>query len=214
MAEQARALRQALVDAIAEHDADGALSMALDAVRSQHVSIPELYDELAALLVEVGASWQRGETSVWQEHFATSVVRTIIEACHPFVNEAAADTNGKTVLLATPPEEYHDLGLRMLSDRFELSGWKPHLLGASLPVEQLSAAVTALHADAVVLSASTHFHRVALRSYVEQLRVDHPSVTIWVGGSAFAAGAADWAHDILLDPAAIAALGKQAGRKC
>lgn len=204
------ALGRDLSTKIDAYDRDGALELALDAVRSGSLSIPLLYDTLAALLVDVGASWQRGETLVWQEHFATAVVRTIIEACHPLVNEAAAPPNGKTVLLATPPEEYHDLGLRMTSDRFEIAGWTTHLLGASLPVSELSKAVLALKADAVVLSASTHFHRVALRGYTEKLAAAHPALMIWVGGPAFADGAPDWPTGALLDPAAIPLLAERA----
>lgn len=205
------ALGEELSTKIDAYDRDGALALALDAVRSGSLSIPALYDTLAELLVGVGASWQRGETLVWQEHFTTAVVRTIIEACHPLVNEAAAPLVGKTVLLATPPEEYHDLGLRMTSDRFEIAGWTTHLLGASLPVSELSKAVTALRADAVVLSASTHFHRVALRGYTEKLAATHPGLLIWVGGPAFADGAPDWSAGRLLDPASIPMLAEQAG---
>lgn len=199
-----------LADRIAAHDRDGAIALALDAVRSKAVTIPELYDALSALLVRVGESWAHGVTPVWQEHFATAVVRTIIEACHPLVAESAAPANGLTVLLATPPEEYHDLGLRMIADRFELAGWEAHLLGASMPATELIAAVSVLGADAAVLSASTHFHRVALRTYVELLRAAHPQLRIWVGGAAFADGAADWPAGMLLDPAAIATIAGQA----
>lgn len=211
MTEPASPLEKRLSEAIASHDRDAALEIALEEVRSGRVAIPGLYDALTNLLVGVGQAWQRGETQVWQEHFATSVVRTIIDGCHPLVNAAAAAPIGRTVLLATPPEEYHDLGLRMISDRFELAGWTTHLLGASLPVAQLSLAVSALGADAVVLSASTHFHRVALRGYVQKLRSDHPALRIWVGGAAFEDGAPDWPPGSLLDPEAIPTLAQQVG---
>lgn len=211
MSEAASKLLTELSGRIMAHDRDGAIALALDAVRASRVSIPELYDLLADLLVSVGAAWRRGETSVWQEHFATATVRTIIEACHPLVAVAAAPPNGRVVVLATPPEEYHDLGLRMASDRFELAGWTAHLLGASLPVTQLSLAVDALGAHAAVLSAATHFHRVALRPYVQQLKADHPALSVWVMGAAFADGAIDWPPGSLLDPSSIPTLAQQVG---
>lgn len=210
MSEERPHLLDGIRAAIESYDRDSTLSLALDAVTSGKVTIPELYDVLAELLVRTGAEWRSGELTVWQEHFATAVVRTIIEACHPLVNEFAEAPNGRTVLLATPPEEYHDLGLRMTADRFELAGWTAHLLGASLPVSQLSLAVAALGADAVVLSASTHFHRIALRPYVLKLLADHPGLTVWVTGAAFAEGAEGWPHGCLLDPARIPELTVQA----
>lgn len=209
MSDERSALHDGLSAAIAAYNRDAALSLALDSVRSGAVSIPTLYDVLTEVLVRTGCSWQSGELMVWQEHFATAVVRTIIEACHPLVNESAAQPNGRTVLLTTPPEEYHDLGLRMTADRFELAGWTTHLLGASLPVTELSLAVKALGADAVVLSAATHFHRVALRSYVTRLNAEHPSLRVWVTGGAFVGAASEWPTDSLLDLSAIPTLAEQ-----
>ena len=205
------ALTATLTERIAAHDRAGAVSAALDAVRADSVTIPSLYDLLAQLLVDVGARWQSGETEVWEEHFATAVVRTIVEACHPLAAERAPAPIGRTVILATPPEEYHDLGLRMLADRFTLAGWTAHVLGASLPAEELIMAVTELGADAVVLSAYTHFHRLALRPYVDELLAAHPSVRVWVGGAAFALEHNGWPDDMMLDPDAVPDLGGSAG---
>lgn len=205
------ALLARLEQLIAARDRDAAVALALAEVRERRLDVPTLYDTLAVLLVRVGESWQRGDEPVWQEHFATATVRTIIEACHPFVAEAAAPRIGRVVLLATPPEEYHDLGLRMVADRFELAGWTTHLLGASLPEDELARAVDALSADAVVLSASTHFHRVSLRSYVQALHGQHPHLCIWVGGAAFADGAPDWPTGMLLDASAIPTLAQKTG---
>lgn len=207
----AEVLHATLSERISGHDRDGAVSSAIDAVRADTLSIPDLYDLLTTVLVEVGASWQAGETEVWQEHFTTAVVRTIIEACHPLVAERAAAPNGHVLVLATPPDEYHDIGLRMISDRFDLAGWTTHLLGASVPAEELSRAVTALGADAVLLSASTHFHRLALRPYVDEVRAAHPNLRVWVGGAAFAFGAEGWPPEMLLDPADIPSLSDRVG---
>lgn len=204
----ADALRTELAERIAARDRAGAVAAALGAVRAGDVTLPVLYDMLAGFLSELGASWQRGETEVWQEHFATAVVRTIVEACHPLVAEHAAPDNGRVVVLATPPEEYHDLGLRMLADRFELAGWTAHLLGASVPAEELLAAVTELHADAVVLSAYTHFHRLALKPYVDELLAARPGLRVWVSGAAFAHEHEGWPGGMVLDPASIPALAE------
>lgn len=205
----AAALRTTLTERISARDRAGAVAAALEAAEAGTLSIPELYDLLAAFLADLGASWQRGETEVWQEHFATAVVRTIVEACLPLVAEHAAPPVGRTVLLATPPEEYHDLGLRMIADRFALAGWTAHLLGANMPADELIAAVGALRADAVVLSAYTHFHRVALKAYVDELHAAHPGLRIWVGGAAFAREHDGWPDDMLLDLAAIPSLAER-----
>lgn len=211
MPDTAHALRARLSDHIATHDRAGATSAALDAVRSGAIGLPELYGLLAEYLVEVGARWHAGEVEVWEEHYATATVRTIVEACQPLVVERAGEPIGRTVVLATPPDEYHDLGLRMLADRFTLAGWTAHLLGGNVPVEQLVAAVAELKADAAVISVYTHFHRFALRQYVDALQSAHPGLRVWVGGAAFAVEHDGWPDEMMLEPDDVPTLATQVG---
>jgi len=211
MSEAASTLHRTLLEWIAARDRSAAVTDALAAVRTGAVTIPELYDTLCALLVEVGASWQAGETEVWEEHYATATVRTIVEACEPLVAERTATPVGRAVVLATPPEEYHDLGLRMTADRFRLVGWTVHFLGANVPAEELIAATRELGVHAIVLSASTHFHRIGLRSYVDEIVTALPDVRIWVGGAAFAVEHDGWPTDMVLNTADIPALAGQVG---
>ncbi len=211
MSDAALSLRRVLSDHITSRDRAGATSAALDAVRTGAIAIPELYDLLAGYLVDIGAGWQTGETEVWEEHYATATVRTIVEACQPLVVDRAAAPIGLTVVLATPPDEYHDLGLRMLADRFTLAGWKAQLLGANVPVEELIAAVTELDADGVVISVYTHFHRIALREYVDALRAARPGLHIWVGGAAFAIEHEGWPGDMVIKPDDVPSLAGRVG---
>lgn len=203
-------LRAALEERIHAHDRGGAVAVALRAVTEEGVAIEDLYDVLGALLVDVGVAWQAGELPVWREHEATAVARTIVEACAPLLAERAAPPVGRTVVLATLSEEFHDLGLRMLADRFVLAGWTVHLLGASLPVEELIDAVDELGADTVALSASTHYHRLRLRRELDALLAARPGLQVWVGGAAFADGDG-WPDAPRLDPADVPSLAGGAG---
>jgi MerR family transcriptional regulator, light-induced transcriptional regulator len=196
-------LREVLAEALAVYDRPRAVAVALHAVDDGSVSIEALYRILSDMLVEIGAAWQSGTTEVWQEHFATGVVRTIVESCALRVEETAPAERTATVLLAAPTDEYHDLGLRMLADRFVLAGWRAQFLGADVPLAELTAAVEELGADAVTLSASTHFHRVTLKQYVAGLAETHPGVRIWVAGPAFAHEHDGWADELVLDPLAV-----------
>ncbi|MHB1018048.1 MAG: cobalamin B12-binding domain-containing protein [Coriobacteriia bacterium] len=211
MPDAVTSLKRTLCDSIGAHDRAGATQAALDAVRSGAITIPELYDLLAEYLVAIGAKWQAGEAAVWEEHYATSTVRTIVEACQPLVTERAAASIGRTVVLATPPDEYHDLGLRMLADRFTLAGWTAHLLGGNVPARELIAAVAELAADAAVISVYTHFHRFALKEYVDALRAAYPGLRIWVGGAAFALEHDGWADEMMLEPDDVPSLAGQVG---
>lgn len=198
-----RAPLDSVQKAIRRFDRAGAVSLALGALDSGSLSIPALYEKLAGILVETGADWQGGTVEVWEEHLVTGVVRSIVEACAVRVDEQAPRERLATVVLAAPEDEYHDLGLRMLADRFTLAGWRAHFLGAALPVREAVEAVGELAADAVALTASTHFHRLALRSYVAELAEAHPDLRIWVGGAAFAHEHDDWPDEMVLDPLSV-----------
>ncbi len=202
------ALRSRLAELLAAHDRPAAVRLAVEAVTSRTIDIPALYREvLIPVLVAAGAGWQHGRLAVWEEHLATSVVRTIVEILYPGVLKAKAAVApvGRSVLLACPPEEGHDLGLRMLSDRFDIGGWTTHYLGADTPIEEIADAAARLGVDTVVLSSSTHFHRVALRGWVDLLKERLPHVDVWVGGAAFAHDTQGWSADEVIDVDAVLA---------
>jgi methanogenic corrinoid protein MtbC1 len=200
-------LRAELDEALRAYDRAGAVALVLRALDDGVVAIVDLYDMLAQILVEVGSGWQTGTTEVWREHFATGVFRNIVESCALHVERTAPADRRATVVLAAPRDEYHDLGLRMLADRFTLAGWRTMFLGANVPVGEVAAAVTELDADAVALSAATHFHRLSLRSYAQALRAARPDLQVWVGGPAFAHGHDGWDDDMVLDPGAVPSAG-------
>jgi methanogenic corrinoid protein MtbC1 len=195
-------LREAVAAALRDHDRAKAVSIAAEAVHSGAIEVTALYrDVLVPLLRETGASWSSGELRVWEEHLASQAVRSIVEVVYPAVLEkkAEAGASGRSVLLACPPEEAHDLGLRMVADRFDMAGWTTHFLGADTPPEEIAAAARALAVDAVVLSSSTHYHKAALRRVVGRLCEELPGVSVWVGGPAFAHDREGWSDEQLLD---------------
>ncbi|MEI6727890.1 MAG: cobalamin-dependent protein [Actinomycetes bacterium] len=191
-----------LVVLLQEHDREAAVRTAVEAVTSGVIGIPELYrDVLSPLLSRSGEAWQHGRVRIWEEHFSSAVVRTIVEILYPGVLKVKASVPpaGRSVLLACPPEENHDLGLRMVADRFDMAGWTTYFLGADTPTSDLIDAAQRLSVDAVVLSSSTHFHRVALRRHVDLLKHALGSLHVWVGGPAFRHGGDGWTEAEIVD---------------
>lgn len=200
---EAKRLRDELDRRLKKRDRKGAISEATKAVATEEISIPELYEEvLTPLMVGIGASWQSEEKQVWEEHFASAVIRGIIEALYEQVNKVrkTRPVDGRSVLLACPPEEQHDLGIRMIADYFEMAGWKTYFLGADTPEDQIITAAKELKVDALVLSASTHFHRLCLRELVDRLHQALPEVRIWAGGPAFKYDKDGWNKEEILEP--------------
>lgn len=190
-----------LADAVLAGDRAIAVQIATDSVRSGGATVPEIHSVLASVLKDIGNGWRSGGTTVWQEHIASSVARTVVEALTPIVAARAAERIGRTVLLACPQDESHELGLRMLADRFVLAGWDVVYLGADTPAREIAAAAKARSVEIVVLSASTHFHRVRLRAVLETLESTSPGVRVLVGGPALCGDGADEVGGRVFDPA-------------
>jgi len=195
-------VRREVAAALKEHDRAAAVRTAVEAVSSGAVDVPALYrDVLVPLLHDTGEGWRTGTTKVWEEHLASQAVRSIVELVYPAVLKRKAEVPpaGRSVLLACPPEEAHELGLRLVADRFDMAGWTTYFLGADTPFDEVLDAARSLGVDAVVLSSSTHFHLLALRRHVDRLRAELPEVDVWVGGPAFAADRLGWSAEEILD---------------
>jgi len=208
-------LARSLQTCLEKNDRAAAVSAILSAVEGG-LSIEDLYTRvLEPFLESVGRGWQAGRTAVWQEHLIVGAVRTAIDALYPRVvaRRAEVEAVGVTVAFFCPPEETHDVGLRMLVDRFDKRGFDTVYVGAMTPVDEMIACTRATGATVVCLSASTHFQRTALHEVVRRLREELPGVRILVGGPAFAHSTEDWEQyavesvDALMDE-----LVAQAGR--
>lgn len=212
--EAVASLRARMAEALDTRDRAGAVRAAVDAVRVGDVTVPELYTGvLGPILAEIGARWQHGTERVWEEHFASATVRTVVESLYLDVVEQAASAvpRNEIAILACPPDERHDLGLRMLADRMMLVGWQVYFLGASTPNAELVAAARALQANLVVLTVATHFNRVELRETIERLGREVPSVRVGVGGPAFGR-VEDWPAEEILTEAMLGISGDSEAR--
>ena len=208
-------LRDIVAQRIDAMDRAGAVNTALDAVARGDIGIADLYTlVLGPYLTDLGSQWQHGRERVWQEHFASHAVRTIVEALYPEVTRQAAEvpSRNEVVLLVCPPREEHELGLRMLSDRFELAGYRSVFLGADTPIAEIVQAAGTVSASIVALSISTVYERVELRCFVDTLHERLPGTRIVVGGPALQHDPAGWPANEMLDPSKLGLPGASAPR--
>ena len=82
------------------------------------------------VLREVGDGWESGELGVLHEHFVSSSFRGVLgELRMPVQAELA-----RTVILACPPRELHDLPLELFGAMLHARGWRVVSLGANTPM--------------------------------------------------------------------------------
>ena len=88
--------------------------------------IEELYELiLKKALYQVGELWETNKISVATEHLASAIVEAILnEFYSTIISEKKIN---KTVIVACVENEFHQIGIKMISDIFELNGWNSYL---------------------------------------------------------------------------------------
>lgn len=128
---------------------EGALEQSLDRA-SLELSQRNLIEKLLApLMIKVGELWESGQLRVAHEHFATGFLRPYIARLKTSYLDHAG---GSTLVVATLCGQIHEIGAMLVAKTADSEGWRVIYLGASLPAEEIAAAVQNSHARAVALS--------------------------------------------------------------
>ncbi|MDP8923915.1 MAG: B12-binding domain-containing protein [Chloroflexota bacterium] len=114
-------------------------------------------------LVEVGERWHRGELTVATEHYATSFIRRKLFA---LFNVYETGRGRGLVFTACAPEEWHEVGILMVSLFLVRHAYKVSYLGASLVPAGLAETLHHHRPDLIVISAASeetaeHLHTIA-----------------------------------------------------
>ena len=134
----------------------------------------------------VGDAWMRGELAVHEEHLFTEQIHNIVR--HALGNLAPA-SRGPKVMLTTPPNESHTLGLLMVEALLRLDDVDVICYGAQMPARDAALAAQKQRMDILAVSCSASCPANKAVDYLEELRFRLPlSVDIWGGGSALRSG--------------------------
>jgi MerR family transcriptional regulator, light-induced transcriptional regulator len=154
-------LREELTEALDDFDEPRAQAI-LDRLLGVSTLEALLGDVVLPFLRELGERWARGDASIAQEHFATSVLRGRLMG----LARGWGVGIGPTAVLACLPGEHHDLGLIAFGLALRARGWRIVYLGPDTPIETVADASRDIGPSLVVLSAVSD-ERV--RPAVEQL---------------------------------------------
>ena len=140
----------ALARAMEQMDEPAAQAL-LDRLLAEFTVETVLREVVLPYLYMLGEDWERGQTDVAQEHFASNLIRGRLFS----LARGWGNGRGPTALLACAPGEEHDLPLLAFGIVLHRNGWRIAYLGANTPVEDLTRTVADLQPDLVVLSAVT-----------------------------------------------------------
>ena len=160
-------------------------SLAKDFLKENTLS--NLYENIfKKSLYDVGELWELNKVSVATEHLSSAIIEAIINEF--YANIISKNKINKTVIVACVEYELHQIGIKMISDIFEINGWNSFFLGANTPTKELIAFVKTMKVDMLAISMSIYFHLPFLENMIQQIRKEFPALSILVGGQAFVHG--------------------------
>ena len=143
-------MRDDLADALDRFDEPRAQAI-LDRLLAVATVDTLLSDVVLPYLHELGERWARGDASVAQEHFASSVLRGRLLG----LARGWGQGIGPAAVLACLPGEQHDLGLIAFGLALRARGWRIVYLGTDTPIETVEEVSRRLDPSLVVLIAVT-----------------------------------------------------------
>jgi methanogenic corrinoid protein MtbC1 len=179
-AEPAQLARRYLDHALAGRDGE-AVQTLIDALLSESIDLVRLFEDVIAPAARrVGDLWHEGRISVADEHFVTQLNQKLIAIAGTI--RPVPQSNGERVVLACPPDEQNDTGLRMIAELLLAFGYDASMLGAVTPIPALLDYVEESRPLAVGLSVASPLSIGSLAATVAALREAEPALPILLGG--------------------------------
>ncbi|PZD97702.1 cobalamin-binding protein [Paenibacillus sambharensis] len=143
---------------------------------------------------EIGRLWQANKITIAQEHYASAATQMIMSQLYPYIFSTAR--NGYRMVAACVGEELHEIGLRMVSDLFEMEGWDTYYVGANVPSRSLIQTICDRRPHVLAVSATMTYHVTLVKKLIEEVRQDPAcgGVRIMVGGLPFNIDPELWKH--------------------
>ncbi len=152
-----------------------------------NISILEIYENIIKhSMYQVGELWESNKITVATEHLASAISEAILNEL--YLSIISNQKINKTVLLTCVETEYHQIGIKMVSDVFEMNGWSTYFLGSNTPTIDLISFAKTIPLDFIAISLSIYFHLPELEKAIKILRDEFPEIPILVGGQAFRHG--------------------------
>lgn len=146
--------------------------------------ITEIYTGLFQRSMQrIGKSCAEGKACIADEHIATAITESLMSLAYPKICQKICSEN--KVVVSCVPKEFHQIGARMVSDIFELNGWKSYFLGSNTPLKEICRVIDNVRPDVLALSVGFHINLVRFLELIDHVRKHYPGLKIFAGGMAF-----------------------------
>jgi len=162
---------------------------ALDITRSalsNSIDIRDIYlHVLQPAMHEIGRLWEINEVTVAQEHLATAITQSVMAQIYAHI--AIRPPIGRSLVATCIGGELHEIGIRMITDFFDMEGWDVYYLGANMPADDVVTMVNQQQADLLAVSATLNNHVLKAHELIKAVRASPigSRIKVIVGGHPF-----------------------------
>ncbi|MCK9303981.1 MAG: cobalamin-dependent protein [Bacteroidales bacterium] len=154
------------------------------------IPVQYLYENIIKKsLYEVGELWESNKITVATEHLASAIVEAILNELYFTI--VGGKKNIKSVVVSCVENEFHQIGIKMVSDIFELNGWNSFFLGANTPTNELIKFTKIIKPDILAISLTLNYNLPILERMIQEIRKEITDLPVLVGGQAFTRGGKD-----------------------
>ncbi|TCT16016.1 methanogenic corrinoid protein MtbC1 [Natranaerovirga pectinivora] len=173
------------IHALLSNNKDLGIKIILDAFH-QGVNVQDIYMKiLEPSLKEVGRLWECNQVHVGQEHYFTEITQSIMSKL--YLDTTSVDSKKHKIITMAVNGEYHQIGIRMVTNLLELDGWKTYYLGVNIPSDSIIKMIVKEKADVLAISATMPFNVNSVTALINTIRLTKScsNVKVMVGGNAF-----------------------------
>ena len=177
--------KAAFIEAFNEGNKDKCVELALESIEKNFYTVQYLYEEIIKKLL-YSIDDCNDDDCIWNEHVKTSIMRTVIECLYPHIIKLKkkAIPLKQTVILTCPENEYHEIGLRMADDLFNILGYETIFIGTNTPKNQVLNAVLKTNPKYLAVSVTDYYLLFEAQKMIQHIK-RIKEIKVIVGGRAF-----------------------------
>ncbi len=119
-------------------------------------------------MYKIGLLWEKGNISVAQEHLASAIVARVMSSLYP--RFSVIDYSKEKAIVTAAPNEYHEIGPRMVADLLEIDGWDVDYIGANVPARDIIDISLDKKPMFIAISVGMPFNLVRAQELIEAIR--------------------------------------------
>ncbi|TMW73357.1 cobalamin B12-binding domain-containing protein [Alteribacter natronophilus] len=151
-------------------------------LRDKHSRLDIYHSLITPAMYEIGKLWQENRITVADEHLATGVCDFVLSQTEFDLLQKPLSSSKPKAMFFSIEDEWHQLGIKMVSILFKEHGWNVRYLNANLPLDHALNNAKVWKPEVIGMSISLAYRAPDLPEYIEAFNKLPSRPTILIGG--------------------------------